>query len=145
MSLRQATRADIPDMRRVRMAVRENVLSDPARVTEADCVAALHELGRTWVVEVDGEIVAFASGYDTGSIWALFVHPDHEGRGHGKALHRVMCDWLWSRGHQRLWLSTDAGTRAERFYLAQGWRPCGAVADGEVRFELDRPQRPDEG
>ncbi|MDQ3287276.1 MAG: GNAT family N-acetyltransferase [Pseudomonadota bacterium] len=145
MNLRLATHADIPAMRRVRMAVRENVLSDPSRVTEADYIAALKALGRSWVIEVDGEIVAFASAHDAGSIWALFVHPDHEGRGHGKALHRAMCQWLWSRGHSRLWLTTGAGTRAEHFYIAQGWRSCGEVAGGEVRLECDHPQRTGDG
>ena len=37
-------------MHRVRLAVRENVLSDPNRITASDYLAALDELGRTWVV-----------------------------------------------------------------------------------------------
>ena len=109
MMLRLANRADIPGMHRVRLAVRENRLSDPARITEADYIAAMEDLGRTWVIEAGGEVVAFASGYATGSVWALFVHPDHEGRGYGKALHATMIDWLWSLGHARLWLTTSPG------------------------------------
>ena len=135
MTLRLATKTDIPSMQRVRLAVGENTLSDPSRITEADYIAALRILGRTWVIEVDGEIAAFASGYSTGSIWALFVHPDHEGRGHAKALHSTMVNWLWSQGHKRLRLTTDPNTRAERFYIAQGWKPCGIVL-GELRLEL---------
>lgn len=53
-------------MHQVRLAVRENTLSDPNRITESDYLAALDELGRTWVVEAAGEIAAFASGYKTG-------------------------------------------------------------------------------
>lgn len=139
MTLRQANPSDIPAMHRVRLAVRENTLSDPGRITQADYLAALDELGRTWVVESDGEIAAFATGYRDGSIWALFVHPGHEGRGYGKALHAVVVDWLWSLGHQRIWLSTGPGTRAERFYLARGWAPCGTDSGGDLRLELDRP------
>lgn len=139
MKLRRATRADIPGMRHVRAAVRENMLSDPTRITEADYIAALDDLGCGWVVEIDGEIVAFASGYKIGCIWALFVHPDHEGRGYGKALHCVMVDWLWSQGLTRLWLTTEPGTRAERFYISQGWQPQGLVAGGERRLELRAP------
>ena len=126
-------------MQRVRLAVRENTLSDPTRITEADYIAAQETLGRTWVVEADGEIVAFATGYEAGSVWALFVHPDHEGRGYGKALHAAMVNWLWSLGHTRLWLTTGPGTRAERFYLAQGWQPRGTVSGGEIRLELRGP------
>jgi GNAT superfamily N-acetyltransferase len=129
-------------MHRVRLAVRENVLSNPARITEADYVEALDVAGLTWVVEADGEIVGFATGYRTGSVWALFVHPDHEGRGYGTALLEVMVDWLWTLGHAQLTLTTQPGTRAERFYLARGWQRLGIVASGEIRLELVRPQIP---
>lgn len=94
---------------------------------------------RTWVVEVDGEIAAFATGYRSGSIWALFVHPDHEGRGFGKSLHATVVSWLWSLGHKRIWLATAGGTRAERFYLSRGWQPRGTVPGGDIRLELDGP------
>lgn len=138
-TLRPAVRRDIPALQRVRLAVQENRLSDPTRITEADYVAAMEERGRTWVIEQGGEVVAFASGYAAGSVWALFVHPDHERRGHGKALHAAMVAWLWSLGHSRLWLTTEAGSRAERFYLAQGWQPVGTTPDGELRLELASP------
>ena len=126
-------------MQRVRLAVRENALTNPNRITEADYIAALEDLGRTWVVETDGEIAAFATGYKAGSIWALFVHPDHEGRGYGNALHSTMVNWLWSLGHTRLWLTTSPGTRAEGFYISRGWQSCGIVPGGDIRFEMGRP------
>jgi GNAT superfamily N-acetyltransferase len=125
-------------MHRVRLAVRENVLSDPGRISEADYRAALDALGRSWLIEADGEVVAFATGYRDGSIWALFVHPDHEGRGYGKRLHSTLVDWLWTLGHTRLWLTTAVGSRAVRFYLLQGWWHSGHAANGEVRLELSR-------
>lgn len=139
MTLRQAQPTDIAGMRRVRLAVKENALSDPGRITDSDYLAALEELGRSWVIEVDGEIVAFASGHKSGNIWALFVHPDHEGQGHGTALHSVVVEWLWSQGHRRIWLTTGPGTRAQQFYLSRGWEPCGTVPGGEVRLELGGP------
>jgi GNAT superfamily N-acetyltransferase len=139
MSLRLANRADIPGMHRVRLAVRENSLSNPDRITESDYIAAMEVLGRTWVIEDGDAVVAFASGYYSGSVWALFVHPDHESRGHGRALHAVMVDWMRSQGHAYLWLTTGSGTRAERFYLAQGWQPRGIVPGGELRLELPAP------
>jgi GNAT superfamily N-acetyltransferase len=126
-------------MQRVRLAVRENTLSNPNRITAADYIAALEDLGRTWVVEADGEIAAFATGYKAGSVWALFVHPLHEGRGYGNALHSTLVSWLWSLGHTRLWLTTSPGTRAERFYVSRGWQPCGIVPGGDLRLELGGP------
>lgn len=142
MIVRRADPSDVPAMHRIRLAVRENALSNPNRITEQDYLDALDEVGRTWVVEADGEVVAFGTGYRDGSLWALFVHSDHEGRGHAKALHAALTSWLWSLGHERIRLSTTPGTRAERFYIAQGWQRCGVVTDGEIRLELAAPAPP---
>jgi GNAT superfamily N-acetyltransferase len=139
-TLRPARRADIPGVQRVRGAVRENRLVTRV-ITDAEVAAAIEPPGRGWVVEQDGQVVAFAiASGATGNVWALFVDPDHEGRGHGRALHEAMVDWLWSQGLDRLWLSTDAGTRAEGFYLRAGWQPVGRTASGEVAFEQRRPR-----
>lgn len=126
-------------MHRVRHSVRENRLVS-ATITEKDYIPALEQTGRGWVVEVDGSVVAFAIGNaHTGNIWALFVDPQHERRGHGRALHDVMVAWLFSRGVPQLWLSTDPNTRAERFYRAAGWQYAGMLPTGEMRFELSNP------
>ena len=135
--IRLATRSDIAAMHHVRLAVRENALSSPGRITEADYVDAIERSGRGWVVESDGQVVAFAIALLSGNIWALFVHPDHERRGHAKELHAAMVGWLRSRGIARLWLTTAPGTRAERFYVSRGWRRCGILESGEMRLELD--------
>jgi GNAT superfamily N-acetyltransferase len=138
VTVRRADRADIPAMQRIRLAVRENALSNPGRITEADYVDALDALGRTWVSEANGEIAGFACGYRSGNLWALFVDPGHEGRGHGAALHDAVVDWMWSLGLDRLWLTTAPGTRAERFYLARGWQARGTTTSGDVRLEMLR-------
>lgn len=138
--LRLARRGDIAGMHRVRLAVRENRLTSSA-ITQADYVPAIEETGRGWVIEDAGGIVAFAVGNAvTGNIWALFVDPAHEGRGHGRSLHDAMVRWLWSQGCKRLWLTTQPGTRAQRFYEAAGWRPAGDAAHGEVAYELAREE-----
>jgi GNAT superfamily N-acetyltransferase len=127
-------------MHRVRMAVRENRLRSSV-ITEEHYVLAIKQIGRGWVVEVDGAVVGFSIGNgETGNIWALFVDPEHEGRGHGRALHDAMVDWLFSRGLRHLWLGTDPDTRAERFYRAAGWRFTGKAANGEALYELRNPQ-----
>lgn len=124
-------------MHRVRMAVRENRLTSTL-IVEADYVPAIETSGRGWVIEREGEIVAFAVGNAvTGNIWALFVHPDHERRGYGRRLHDAMVDWLWTRRLDTLWLTTQPATRAQSFYAAAGWREAGR-ADGEVRYEMTR-------
>jgi GNAT superfamily N-acetyltransferase len=141
--VRQAVSADIPAMSEIRLAVTENVLRDPARITVEMYEDYLEKSGRGWVAESAGEIVAFcyADKVDA-SIWALFVKPGHEGRGLGKALLRQAVDWLFEAGHERVHLTTGADTRADRFYAAQGWErhPAGA---SDVGYSLTARQLTD--
>lgn len=133
---RVAVPGDIPGMHRVRLAVRENRLNSTA-VTEADYGPAMSDPGRGWVVEAEGRVVGFAVGNrSTGNIWALFVDPAHERKGHGRQLHDAMLAWLRKEGAGVLWLTTEPGTRAERFYRAAGWRMAGQTGKGELRFEM---------
>jgi GNAT superfamily N-acetyltransferase len=137
--LRQAHRGDIAAIQRVRAAVRENRLVS-RRIGDEEVRRHLEVLGRGWVIEVGGAVVAFAIADATvGHVWALFVDPAHEHRGYGRRLHDAMVGWLWSQGLQHLWLATDAGTRAARFYRAAGWRDAGTTPHGELAFVLDRP------
>jgi GNAT superfamily N-acetyltransferase len=139
--LRQALVADIPGMHRVRLAVKENRLASTV-ITESDYQPAIETSGRGWVVEIDGRVVAFAIGNKTnGNIWALFVDPAHEGRGYGRLLHDEMIKWLRGQGVKTLWLTTQASTRAERFYEKAGWLRVGTTATGEVRFEQTEAQQ----
>lgn len=136
--LRTAGRDDAAAMHRVRLSVKENVLR-PGRIVEADVIPAIETTGRGWVIDCGGDIVAFAVGNKmTGNIWALFVRPDHEARGHGTRLHDAMLDWLWAQGLERLWLTTDPGTRAQTFYERKGWTNTGPTEDGELLFEMLR-------
>ena len=133
--LRQAVSTDIPGMHRVRLAVKENRLASTV-VTESDYGPAIEVNGRGWVVEINGQVVAFAVGDKTnGNIWALFVDPAHERRGYGRLLHDEMIKWLRAQGVARLWLTTEPATRAELFYEKAGWLRAGTTAKGEVRFE----------
>ncbi|HET7238646.1 MAG TPA: GNAT family N-acetyltransferase [Terrimicrobiaceae bacterium] len=136
--LRQAVRADIPGMHRVRLAVRENRLTSTA-IREEHYAPEIEVTGRGWVITEEGEVVAFAVGNrETQNIWALFVDPEREGRGYGRTLHEAMVEWLFSQGVARIWLSTDPGTRAQRFYEAAGWSFGRVLPDGEHYYELRR-------
>ena len=123
MHIRVATEADIAGMHRIRLSVRENRLSDPAAIQPDDYRPMLNERGRGWVAELDGELAGFAiADRLRANIWGLFVAPQCEARGVGRALHEAMLDWLFSTGVEEAWLGTEPGTRAERFYVASGWR-----------------------
>jgi GNAT superfamily N-acetyltransferase len=140
MQFRRAASEDIDAIFVVRFAVRENVLSNPARVTREMCEDYLDKLGRGWVCEIDGRIVGFsyASKVDH-SIWALFVLPGFEERGIGKELLKLAIDWLFEIGAARVVLSTEANTRADRFYLSQGWQRGEMKDDVEVKFLKEKP------
>lgn len=119
---RQADARDIPAMSKIRLAVTENVLSDPDRITRQMYEDYLALLGRGWVAEIDGVVAGFSYANQTdGSIWALFIAPEHEGRGLAKRLLELAVQWLFAQGRDTVRLSTGIGTRADRFYAMQGW------------------------
>lgn len=124
-------------MSSIRLSARENILSDPARVTEQMYADYLTVLGRGWVAEWDGEVVGFCyADHRDSSIWALFVAPEYEGQGVGKRLLAGAVDWLFELGKECVQLSTGANTRAARFYLAQGWVSEEAKDGKELRYRL---------
>ncbi|MGZ8291779.1 MAG: GNAT family N-acetyltransferase [Telluria sp.] len=141
LSFRVATEADIPAMSAIRLAVQENRLRDPARITHAMYVDYLDLLGRGWVCERDGTIAGFAcADKDQASIWALFVNPADEGLGIGKQLLALATSYLFELGHGKVVLTTGPGTRADRFYAAHGWERNEAAPGSEVGFTLSRPR-----
>ena len=94
MIYRQAEISDITQIQIVRHSVKENTLSNPLLVTDADCEEFLTQRGRGWVCEIDGNIVGFSIvDLKENNIWALFLMPEFEEKGIGKALHRLMMDW----------------------------------------------------
>ncbi len=133
---REAIGADIPQLQRVRNLVKENVLSDPSRVTSQDCLEFISIRGKGWVCEMEKKILGFAiADLKDENIWALFVDPEYEDKGIGKTLHKLMLDWYFSTGKETVWLSTDPDTRAAEFYLRQGWRQTGFYGN-EIKFEM---------
>lgn len=132
--IRTATDADIPDLMRIRAAVRENRLNDPSRVP-ATAYQEFLEVSRIWLFEDAGGIHGFvAADPRDGSIWALFTDPAAEGRGIGKALLPFALDDLRAAGWTEARLATSPGTRADNFYRRQGWQPAGQTEGGEQGF-----------
>lgn len=138
MIYRQAEIPDIPQIQIVRHTVKENTLSNPALVTDADCKEFITQRGKGWICEVNGDIVGFSIvDLKENNIWALFLRPEFEGKGIGKELHRLMLDWYFTQTKTTVWLGTAPNTRAEKFYTNQGWKNVGMVNKGEVKFEMD--------
>ena len=142
LHIREATSDDIAAMHAIRMAVRENRLSDPGWLTPAIYRACLADAGsaNTWVCETERGIAGFATGRVVErDIWALFVDPAQEGRGIGKALLAAATEWLFARNVATIELCTTADTRADRFYRQAGWQRGELTAKGEVVYRLPKP------
>jgi len=138
MLFREAKSKDIPQMHAVRMSVNENKLSDPDLIKPADYQRRLEECGKGWVCEIDDTIVGFAIvDLEEAKVWALFMHPEHEGQFIGRMLHDMMVTWCFSRAMPKLTLTTAPNTRAEKFYNKAGWVNTGETANGEIIFELE--------
>ena len=136
MIIREALVSDIQQIQVVRNAVKENMLSNPALVTDADCEEFMTLRGKGWVCEIDGLIVGFSiADLKENNIWALFVHPDFDKRGIGRKLHDVMLNWYFTQTKETVWLGTAPGTRAETFYHKSGWKEVGMYGK-ETKFEM---------
>ncbi|MFZ7116610.1 MAG: GNAT family N-acetyltransferase [Bacteroidota bacterium] len=139
INFREANVNDISQIQVIRNLVKENVLSDPSRITDSDCAEYLAGRGKGWVCEINDKIVGFAiADLKEKNIWALFMDPLHERKGIGKRLHDMMVDWYFSETDQAVWLSTDPGTRAEAFYRKAGWKEIGIYGKQEIKFEMSR-------
>lgn len=137
MIYREAQITDILQIQIVRNAVKENVLSDPALVSDCDVEDFITRRGKGWVCEINGTIVGFCIvDLQDNNIWALFLHPDYEAQGIGKQLHQLMLDWYFTRTKKTVWLGTAPNSRAEKFYRLRGWKETGIHGKGEIKFEM---------
>jgi GNAT superfamily N-acetyltransferase len=137
MTIREATINDIDNYMKVRMAVTENVLNNPALITKQDNIDYLTKHGKGWVCEINNTIVGFAIvSVVHHNVWALFVQPGFEKQNIGTTLHKIMVDWYFAQTTETLWLSTEQNTKAEKFYINRGWIATGMHSSDEVKFEM---------
>ncbi len=134
---REAFVDDIPQMAKVRLAVKENVLSNPDLVPHKDYVEFITQRGKGWVCEIDKKVVGFSVvDMKDHNIWALFIEPKFEKKGIGRKLHNMMLDWYFQQTKTKVWLSTEPKSRAETFYSKSGWKAAGMHGREEVKFEM---------
>ncbi len=152
-AIRLATAADIPALFDVRTSVRENHLDLDGLAERGVTPRSVAEMlaeddARAWVAEDAGRVVAFCiADARTGTVFALFVRPEAEGRGHGRALLAEAERFLFDAGWETIWLQTgkDPEIRAHRLYRAAGWTQAGAASRDDVRYEKQRPEGAAEG
>lgn len=131
--MEKASEHDIAELVEIRAAVRENILSDPAKVPESAYRWFINEAA-IWIWREQGRILGFAAADPRdASIWALFLRPEEEGRGIGSALLSQLLDELRQAGWHQATLWTDSNSRAATFYQNRGWQPI-KVAEGETQL-----------
>jgi GNAT superfamily N-acetyltransferase len=137
MIFREATIDDIDNYMIVRMAVKENVLNNPALVTREDNVNYLTKFGKGWVCEIENQIIGFSIvGLVQRNVWALFVLPGCENKGIGRKLHDLMMKWYFSQTTEKIWLGTEPNSKAAAFYQKRGWTKVGMYGENETKFEM---------
>ena len=92
----------------------------------------------TFVAELDGEVVGFASvgrsrdeeARNEGELYAIYLQPSCWDRGIGRALLQRAEESMRTSGFERalLWV-LEGNERGERFYRAAGWTPDGRKED----------------
>lgn len=137
MHFREASISDIFQMQIVRNSVKENQLSNPTLVKDADYEEYLLSRGKGWICKVNNSVVGFAIvDLQENNIWALFVTPANAEKGIGKKLHSLMLNWYFEQTQQTVWLGTAPNSRAEIFYTKQGWTKVGMHGNNEIKFEM---------
>lgn len=141
--IRPASVTDVSAMFKVRSSVAENTMTadelSAIGVTPEAIALAIESGPCAWVSTIDEEVVGFAMvDLDDACLFALFVLPEHEGRGIGTRLTQTCESALFER-HPAAWLETAAGSRAARLYRHLGWGSEVEIGGGDIRLEKQRP------
>ena len=141
VTVRLTVEADVEMLFDIRTSVRENLQNREELaqlgVTPESVVELLRGSGRGWLALVDGEPAGFSlANADEGTVFAMFVRPEQEGKGLGRRLMAEAEAWLFSRGWPEIWLLTgaDPSLRAHGFYRRLGWRLHRPHGNDQVRY-----------
>jgi len=139
IEIREACICDVTEIQRVRNSVHENILSDPAKVTDAICVDYITNRGKGWVAVVDDRIVGFVvADLQDSNLWALFVESGYEKLSIGSQLLSKALEWYFAQGKTSIWLNTEKGTQAENFYKKRDWKEVSTEENNEVKLKLSK-------
>lgn len=136
---RLALATDIESIFEVRTSVKENHLSreemEQMGITESVITDMIEKSRCAWVA-VDGEkVIGFSMILPAeGSLFSVFVLPEHEGRGVGRSLVEIAEQELFTH-HEVVWLETDKNSRAAKFYMRLGWVKKEDVSESDIRLE----------
>ena len=138
---RKMTTADLPAVFSVRLSTIENAitmkeLDEDYGITPESLTKAMNSHVSGWLCEDSGVVVGVSMGDRlNGEVQVVAVLPEYEGNGIGKSLLTKVQDWLFSEGHEEIWLGAnpDPTIRAFGFYRKLGWQATGRMkGDDEI-------------
>ena len=143
---RQLQISDLPAALTVRLSTVENAitieeLESHYGITPQSVSEAMKSHVKDWLCEASGRLVGFAMGdRSNGEVQVVAILPEYEGRGIGKDLLMRVQTWLFSEGHEEIWLlaNPDPNTRAHGFYRKLGWRATGSLREDDEVMKLRR-------
>ncbi len=97
----------------------------------AELTYAPADVSRMTVAEIDGEVVGVVGLKVSGAraeVTELWVDPDHQGKGIGRAL----AQWVLDAAPQGCDISVEADPNAVPFYSAFGFRRSGSAPSGSI-------------
>jgi len=114
--IRLASVEDIEVIFDIRTSVKENHLSreelHALGIDENTIIDLIQSAPCVWVAELENKVSGFAiADAKEGSLFAMFVNPESEGMGLGKALLKAAEAFLFQNFAQ-IWLETDQSSRA---------------------------------
>ncbi|MEO1590636.1 MAG: GNAT family N-acetyltransferase [Cyanobacteria bacterium J06632_22] len=143
MKIRRVTIEDIEPLFEIRTSVTENYQSREEiaalGITPKTVADMLQHGCAAWLAEQAGQGIGFAIANATEqTIFGIFIRPEFEGQGVGRALMAEAEHWLWSQGAVEIWLLTgnDPNLRAYGFYQHLGWQNVGVVEAGDFAGEV---------
>ena len=109
MTFREIELKDIQDIFEVRLSTRENSVDleylSKIGITPKSISDGLSGPLKGWLCEVSGKTVGFSLGNkETAEMIVIAILPEYEKKGIGKQLMKLIQDWLWSCGHEEIWL-----------------------------------------
>ncbi|WP_337268812.1 GNAT family N-acetyltransferase [Oryzifoliimicrobium ureilyticus] len=142
-TIRLGKTEDIETIFAIRMSARDNDIDREQLatldVTEESIRERLAASPCLWIAEDGGKALGFSmADRKEGSLFALFVRPQHEARGIGTQLLAHAETFLFAE-HERIWLETNGQSRAAQFLIRRGWQPRKRIEHSHIiRFTKNR-------
>ncbi len=130
---------DLPAVLSVRLSTIENAitmaeLEEDYDITPKSLADGMRSHVGGWLCEDSEIVVGFSMGDRLNAeVQVVAVRPEYEGIGIGKTLLTRVQDWLFSTGHEEIWLraNPDPAVRAYGFYRKLGWQATGNMKGGD--------------